>query len=210
MGTKVKTFAGMMTACVLFTSFATAQNPTPSGSQSLDATLCRAVCERVQAPMVFSTRDTAFALSLPTDEPATVFLQVTVGKNGKVKEKLTRVDANHIAGYVAPAFVAAVKDLRVDRSLLNGKDTALQLAFPLEYQCVLDTVNKAWPSMTPTTMRFSDNAYESSLFGSNSSSAMENRIREGTIYVPYDAQWKYIKSKPTRVWYYLAFIKDQQ
>lgn len=208
MKTQIKTFAGMMTASVLFTSFAAAQNPTPS---TLDKALCRAVCERVQAPMVFSTRDTAFALSLPTDEPATVFLQVTVGKNGKVKEKLTRVDANHIAGYVAPAFVAAVKDLRVDRSLLNGKDTALQLAFPLEYQCVLDTVNKAWPSMTPKAWQISDLTAPRTYWhdGMNSEAGIQEMIKNGTIQTPYDAQSKYLESKPTRVWYYLAFIKDQ-
>lgn len=201
-----------MTASVLFTSFAAAQNPTPSGAQSLDAALCRAVCERVQAPMVFSTRDTAFALSLPTDEPATIFLQVTVGKNGKVKEKLTRVDANHIAGYVAPAFVAAVKDLRIDRSLLNGKDTALQLAFPLEYQCVLDTINKAMPADELGEIMSLPLSYNLHYRGIPRpiTAAERDRRTEGRIAsYPGMMKEKYLKTEPTRAWYYLAFIKDQ-
>ncbi|MCC8063429.1 MAG: hypothetical protein LIO68_09380, partial [Rikenellaceae bacterium] len=119
---------------------AAAQDSSPSGS--LDEALYHSICERVQAPLVFSTRDTVFALSLPQDEPAEVYVQLTVGKNGKVKEKLTKVHANHIAGYVAPAFLAATKAMKVDKGLLagiTGKDTSLLLTFPMEYCHVLDT-----------------------------------------------------------------------
>ena len=94
----------MAVFCGLLAVPAAAQNPTPSGAPTLDETLYRSVCERVQMPVAFATRDSVFALSLPTDEPATISLQVTVGKNGRVKEKLTRINANHIAGYVAPAL----------------------------------------------------------------------------------------------------------
>lgn len=208
MKTQIKTFAGMMTASVLFTSFAAAQNPTPSGAQSLDATLCRSVCERVQAPMVFSTRDSLFALSLPTDEPATIFLQVTVGKNGKVKEKLTRVDANHLAGYVAPAFLAAVKDLRVDRGLLNGKDTSLLLAFPMEYQCVYDT--------TVLASRANKYPYQSRLFYDNfiTSWWQHNQKFKGdgfSLENPYINSWRLPKldSYSGPVSFYIVFLAIQ-
>ena len=207
MGTLIKTTVFALAGCAIAVN-ATAQTP----SSSLAEALSSSVCERIQAPVVFSTRDSLFALSLPTDEPATIFLQVTVGKNGKVREKLTRVDANHLAGYVAPVFVAATKDLRVDRSLLGnlaGKDTSLLLAFPMEYQCVYDTINKEWPDMTPITIQFSDKAYESSLYGSNSSSAMQERINEGIFYTP-NPWGEYRRAKPTRIWYYLAFIKESQ
>lgn len=161
--------------------------------------------------MALATRDTTFALSLPTDEAATISLRVTVGKNGKVKEKLTRVDANHIARYVAPAFIAATKDLRIDRSLLgtlSGMDTSLTLAFPLEYQCVYDTINKELPDMTPIPWRISDLlAPRAHWHGKNNEDAIQEMIRKGTIRTSYS---KYSITKPTRVWYYLAFIKDQQ
>ena len=141
METSIKTTVFALAGCVMAIS-GTAQTP----KASLSTILSRSVCERVQVPMIFSTRDTAFALSLPSDEPATIYLQLTVGRNGKVKEKQTRVHANHLAGYVSPAFVAAVKGLRVECSELghlSGRDTSLLLAFPLEYQCLLDTTVRA-------------------------------------------------------------------
>ena len=211
MGTKVKTFVGSLAGCVLFVSTAAAQTQPPS----LDKALHRSVCERIQAPMVFSTRDTTFALSLPTDEPAMVSLQVTVGKNGKVKEKLTRVNANHIAGYVAPAFLAATKDLRIDRNLLgtlSGKDTSLTLTFPLEYQCVYDTINKEWPDMRLKSIAISDLRYSSSLDGSNSEIERQkeiNKVGSSPLGTDSYARWRYKNTLPSRVWYYLAFIKDQ-
>lgn len=146
MGTKVKTLVGTLAGCVLFAGTTTAQTQSPSGSSALDETLYRSVCERVQMPLAFATQDSTFALSLPDDEPAEVYVQLTVGRNGKVKAKLTRVNANHIAGYVAPTFIAATKDLSIDRSMLSGisdKDTSLTLTFPLEYQCVMDTTIRA-------------------------------------------------------------------
>ena len=203
MGTTIRTTVLALAGCAIAVS-ASAQTP----SSSLAEALSRSVCERVQAPMVFSTRDTAFALSLPADEPATIFLQVTVGKNGKVKEKLTRVDANHLAGYVAPAFVAATKDLRIDRSLLgnlSGKDTSFLLAFPLEYQCVLDTMSKAWPDEDIPVLPL---YYQNNM----RPVTVQERDRSMGIWIasyPGDMKEKYLKTEPTRVWYYLAFIKDQ-
>ena len=199
---------GISIACALFA----AVTPGYGQTADLNQTLYRSLAARVQAPMVFSTRDTAFALSLPQDEPATIFLQVTVGKNGKVKEKLTRVDANHLAGYVAPAFAAATKDLRIDRALLagmTGKDTSLTLAFPLEYQCVYDTMNvisnwsleermavpfhylypRKGDVLKPMTIKERDRRVEGNVMGKGNKA--------------------YIKRiKPTQVWYYLAFIKE--
>ena len=211
MRTLVKTLASVLAGCGLFVTTAQAQ----TSPASLNDALYRSVCERVQAPMVFSTRDTLFALSLPTDEPARVYLQLTVGKNGKVKEKLTKVHANHIAGYVAPAFIEAAKDLRIDRSLLaemTGKDTSLLLTFPMEYQCVYDTINKEWPDMTPETWQIADLLASRAYWhdGSNSEVAIQKRLRErGTISMSSSAWYKYSITKPTRVWYYLAFIKDR-
>lgn len=213
MVTKIKTFVGSLASCVLFISTAAAQTQTPSGLSALDQALRFSVCGRIQAPITFATRDTTFALSLPGDEPAEVYIHLTVGKNGKVKEKLTRVNANHIAGYVAPAFVAATKDLRVDRSLLvgmNGKDTSLLLSFPLEYQCVYDTINKEWPGMYRPDVSVADLRYSSSLDGNNSEVVIQERIRENSISDYSYALWRYKNTSPTRVWYYLAFIKNQQ
>ena len=163
--------------------------------------------------MVFSTRDTVFALSLPTDEPAEVYVKLTVGKNGKVKEKETRVHANHIAGYVAPAFMAATKDLKIDKSLLagmQGKDTSLLLTFPLEYQCVYDTINKEWPGMYRPTVPYANLPYRTSLKGSNSELVVQERIKDNKISTYDYAKWLQEQSPSTRVWYYLAFIKGQQ
>lgn len=213
MGTK--TFVGIAACCAFFVSSAIAQESTsPASSHSpLNETLYRSVCGRVQAPMVFSTRDTVFALSLPTDEPAEVYVKLTVGKNGKVKEKETRVHANHIAGYVAPAFMAATKDLKIDRSLLadmEGKDTSLLLTFPLEYQCVLDTMTKEWPSMKPIAHSAPHLInYRSTVYGSGEAALQKNINKQGTIYSTYDP-WDTYYLKPSRVWYYLAFIKGQQ
>lgn len=207
MGTSIRTTVLALAGCAIAVS-ASAQTP----SSSLAEALSRSVCERVQAPMVFSTRDTAFALSLPQDEPATIFLQVTVGKNGKVKEKLTRVDANHLAGYVAPAFVAATKDLRIDRSLLGnlaGKDTSLLLAFPLEYQCVLDTMSKAMPD-EDLAKRIALPLHSVDLRGiPQTPKERERSVELWLTSYPGDMKEKYLKTEPTRVWYYLAFLKDQ-
>ena len=167
----------------------------------------------MQAPLVFSTRDTLFALSLPADEPAEIYLQLTVGKNGKVKDKLTKVHANHIANYVAPAFAAATEELRIDRELLAGmqsKDTSLILTFPMEYQCVYDTINKEWPDMTPKpwgrlvipTTSFHRHGGEN---------ALQTGVRtNGNIDSPYNPWYKYRNTEPTRIWYYLTFIHEPE
>ncbi len=208
MRTFTKTLASVLAGCGLFVTTAQAQ----TSPASLNEALYRSVCERVQAPLVFSTRDTVFALSLPQDEPAEVYVQLTVGKNGKVKEKLTKVHANHIAGYVAPAFIAATKEMRIDRSLLTGmtgKDTSLLLTFPMEYQCVYDTINKARPSMKiiagsmPSLID-----YRSTIYGSGENALQKDINKNGIIYSTYEP-WDYYYTKPTRVWYYLAFIKEQ-
>lgn len=212
MRTKAKTFVGMAACAALMVCAASAQESSPSGRSALDETLYRSVCERIQAPMVFSTRDTVFALSLPADEPAEIYVQLTVGKNGKTKEKLTRVNANHIGGYVAPAFIAATKDLRIDKSLLSGmqgKDTSLLLTFPLEYQCVYDTISRVWPDTQPymvpilsrgeQSMTYERYLWENSPF---------NSARIQGDY--YSLLHQYLRSDPTRVWYYLVFIKGEQ
>lgn len=212
MGTK--TFVGIAACCAFFVSSAIAQESTsPASSHSpLNETLYQTVCERVQTPMVFSTRDTVFALSLPADEPAEVYVKLTVGKNGKIKEKETRVHANHIAGYVAPAFMAATKDLRIDKSLLaglQGKDTSLLLTFPMEYQCVLDTMSKAMPG-GDLEDRIALPLHSVDLRGIPQT--IKERERNVEIWLtsyPGDMKEEYQKAEPTRIWYYLAFIKDQ-
>lgn len=185
-----------------------------SSSASLDAALYRSVCERIDGPMVFSTRDTLFALSLPVDEPAEVYVQITVGRNGKVKEKLTRVNANHLAGYVAPAFISATKDLQVDRSLvgnLTGKDTSLVLAFPLEYQCVYDTVSKEQPDAGAELRKELYRHYVHYEGGAYTNTQMKRELdmQRSTRSGLYLADYKYEKAEPTPVWYYFACITDK-
>ena len=208
MRTFTKTLASVLAGCGLIVTAVQAQ----TSPASLNDALYRSVCERVQAPLVFSTRDTVFALSLPQDEPAEVYVQLTVGKNGKVKEKLTRVHANHIAGYVAPAFIAATKEMKIDKGLLTGitgKDTSLLLTFPMEYQCVYDTINKEWPGMYRPNVPLAHLSYESSLDGANSEMVLQKRIRDDRISTYDYAKWVQEQTMPTRVWYYLAFIKGQ-
>ena len=201
-----------------------------SSSASLDAALYRSVCERIDGPMVFSTRDTLFALSLPVDERAEVYVQITVGRNGKVKEKLTRVNANHIGAYVAPAFVSATKDLRVDRSLvgnLTGKDTSLVLAFPLEYHCIYDTLSKEWPNMgdyVRESLRTIPDSYDLANMGWKkpiypyqrrsypelATYQIELDSRSNLWYAFSRAEREYQTATPTPIWYYLAFIRESQ
>ena len=195
---------GILIGCLFF---ATAVSKY-SRSQTLNETLYRTVCERMQAPLVFSTRDTLFALSLPNDEPAEIYLQLTVGKNGKVKDKLTKVHANHIANHVAPAFAAATEELRIDRELLagmQGKDTSLILTFPMQYQCVYDTINKALIEEN-LILPFLDHT------GYHPMTAQE---RERTAAAWVSGFPSMIKAKNqaiplTRVWYYLAFIHQSE
>ena len=116
--------------------------PAHSQTTELEKMLTSSIKERVQMPLLFSTRDTAFALSLPDDEPAEVYLHVTVDRKGRVKEKLTRVNANHLGAYVAPTFADATKELRVPNETmpaLTGKDTSLLLAFEVAYCHLGDT-----------------------------------------------------------------------
>lgn len=217
MGTKVKTLVGILAGCALLVGTAAAQTQSPSGASSLDATLHRSLAERVQMPVVFATHDSLFALSLPTDEPATIFLQVTVGKNGKVKEKLTRINANHIAGYVAPVFTEAAKGLRIDPTScrnIAGKDTAVTLTFPLEYQCVMDTTiaasrTDAYPYRSRV---FYDNV-QRPLFAHNRQiqQYFPGSTIEGAIQLdnPYTARLPQPDSYSGPVSYYLVFLKDQ-
>lgn len=208
----------MAACCALAMGAAAAQESSPS---SLDATLYRSVCERVQAPMVFSTRDTLFALSLPTDEPAQVYLQLTVGKNGKVKEKETRVHANHLAGYVAPAFIAATKEMKVDKGLLagmTGKDTSLLLTFPMEYQCVLDTIIEAPHTASPLSSRSLGYVYTKHWEQSTAwiDAWNKSKIYPTPWYVLADNPYSFNKHMPKTdsysgsVCFYLAFIKEPQ
>lgn len=177
--------------------------------QTLHQTLRQSLAERVPMPLAFSTRDTAFTLSLPTDEPAAVYVQLTVARNGKVREKLTRVNANHIAAYVAPAFVAAAKGLRVDPALcarMTGKDTALTITVPLDYQCVLDTMSKAMPSMEPEFYPF----YHT-IRGVPETTAQREKAVTLRISIASSValqNYRYY-TEPTRIWYYVVFPAGQ-
>ena len=116
--------------------------PAHSQTTDLEKMLTSSIKERVQMPLLFSTRDTTFALSLPDDEPAEVYLHVTVDRKGRVKEKLTRVNANHLGAYVAPTFADATKELRVPNETmpaLTEKDTSLMLTFEVAYCHLGDT-----------------------------------------------------------------------
>lgn len=184
--------------------------PARSQTTDLEKMLTSSIKERVQMPLLFSTRDTTFALSLPDDEPAEVYLHVTVDRKGRVKEKLTRVNANHFGAYVAPTFADATKELRVpDEAMpaLAGKDTSLLLAFPLEYQCVFDTINKAWPDMGERIRQGS--RIPMYYYNPRSSSKYDPNYLEGWVStgVSY-AKFLYKNTLPSPVWYYLAFLKE--
>ena len=213
MNTLARTLATGAGLAALFGTWAAHAQSSPVTESSLDETLYHTVCERVQAPLVFSTRDTLFALSLPADEPAEIYLQLTVGKNGKVKDKLTKVHANYIANYVAPAFAAATEELRIDRELLAGmqsKDTSLILTFPMEYQCVYDTINKEWPDMTPKPWGILVIPI-TSFHRHGGENALQTGVRtSGNIDTPYNPWYKYRNTEPTRIWYYLTFIHEPE
>lgn len=219
MGTRTRTLAILLAGhAALFGTWAAHAQSSPVTETSLNETLYRTVCERVQTPLVFSTRDTLFALSLPADEPAEIYLQLTVGKNGKVKDKLTKVHANHIANYVAPAFAAATEELRIDRELLAGmqsKDTSLILTFPMEYQCVLDTVMRVWPESGEIGFapfyRLDDRYTNAGIAqGPQTIQQRERNLFIGSGGSIVGAIWDYWHSDPSRVWYYLAFIHEPE
>ncbi|WP_294600541.1 hypothetical protein [uncultured Rikenella sp.] len=184
----------------------------------LERVLQRSVVEHVQMPLVFSTRDSLFALSLPTaDEgPAEVYVQLTVGRNGRVKEKKTRVGANHVGQYVAPAFIAAAKGLRIDRDsvpALTGRDTSVVLTFPLEYRCVLDTVSKKpfggddW--MRQVSKRLSENSYYNA-YRPMTLEEIDKNMHEHTQAAVSTAEYYRNKTEATRVCYYLVFLGDSK
>lgn len=215
MKSKILTFVSMLAGGVFLMYPAQAQD------LPLHEVLYRTVCERIGGPMVFSTRDTLFALSLPTDEPATVYLQLTVSRNGRIKEKRTKVHANHLSEYVTPVFKAATEKLRVDRTLVDNKDTSLLVAFPLEYQCVRDTTVQA--------SRANVHLYRSRLFEDKVLTTWWNENKNSMGSTPSAAQINgffldnpYIESSriggadfPIQnfysgpVSYYLVFLKDQ-
>lgn len=218
MGTRTRTLAILLAGhAALFGTWAAQAQSSPVTETSLNETLYRTVCERVQTPLVFSTRDTLFALSLPTDEPAEIYLQLTVGKNGKVKDKLTKVHANHIANYVAPAFAAATEELRIDRELLaemQGKDTSLILTFPMQYQCVYDTINKEWPESDlpdriATPFYYLEKHKGFPLRPANAQER-EKRAELRVMHYPSARQDAYRQTIPTHVWYYSAFIHQPE
>lgn len=184
--------------------------PAHSQTTDLEKMLTSSIKERVQMPLLFSTRDTTFALSLPDDEPAEVYLHVTVDRKGRVKEKLTRVNANHLGAYVAPTFADATKELRVPNETmpaLTGKDTSLMLVFPLEYQCVFDTINKAWPDMGEWInqgSRIPMYYYDPITHKKYNPNYLQRWANSG-----YDhAKFLYKNTLPSPIWYYLAFLKE--
>ena len=181
-----------------------------SADGRLETALMEAVVSRVENPIVFSTRDTLFALSLPTDEKPEIYLHITVGKNGKVKEKMTRVNANHLGANVAPVFVEATKELRIDRALLagiSGRDTAVMVTIPLDYQCVLDTVSRAWPDSEAKLQKILHAPY---LYYDGAFTATPKRrekdMQDWTDWAFYSSKSEYYDSEPTPIWYYLTFI----
>ena len=224
MKTGFKTWFGIAVVLALFRNGVMAQETDSFGSLE-KAFLC-SISERIDGPVFFSTRDTLFALALPTDEPAEIYVQLTVGRNGKVKNKLTRVSANHIGAYVTPAFLSATKDLRVDRAMLaslSGRDTSLFVVFPLQYQCIYDTISKEWPNAgdyaRKAVSRIPDSrdmAYM--ILEKPNYSYIKGYSSELTTYqIEYKnscvgsggyswAKSQYAKSVPTPIWYYLAFI----
>ena len=214
---KLGFFGGMAGAALL------AVCPLSAQESALNKVLQYSMAERVQIPLVFSTRDSLFALSLPTaDEgPAEVYVQLTVGRNGRVKEKKTRVNANHVGQYVAPAFIAAAKGLRIDRDsvpALAGRDTSVVLTFPLEYRCVLDTMTKAWPNageeLQKMLRQIDTNAYPSMLRSNGIRPMTQEEIdfagRQATSVVMSHAKWEYKQLEPTPIWYYLVFWGDSK
>lgn len=180
----------------------------------LETALTEAVVSRVENPIVFSTRDTLFALSLPTDEKPEIYLHITVGKNGKVKEKMTRVNANHIGANVAPAFVEATKELRIDRTLLagmSGRDTAVMVTIPLAYQCVLDTVSREWPDVEAKLQKILHRPFlyydgVSAVTPKRRERDMERSISAAFMFSNSD----YHDAEPTPIWYYLTFIDTKE
>lgn len=206
---KLKVLGGMAVVAVLSVGSLSAQHV------DLNRVLYRSVTERVQLPLVFSTRDSLFALSLPTaDEgPAEVYVQLTVGRNGRVKEKKTRVSANHVGAYVAPAFTAAAKGLQIDRDsvpALAGRDTSVVLTFPLEYRCVLDTMTRAWPNAGD---RLRESVYNPCYFSGSPQrpltlGELDDNMR-GHAYGGVSAvESQYRQAIPTPIWYYLVFWGD--
>lgn len=220
MGTRTRTLAILLAGhAALFGTWAAHAQSSPVTETSLNETLYRTVCERVQAPLVFSTRDTLFALSLPADEPAEIYLQLTVGKNGKVKNKLTKVHANHIANYVAPAFAAATEELRIDRELLagmQGKDTSLILTFPMQYQCVYDTIIEVPHTASPLSSRSLGYVYTKHWEQSAAwiDAWNKSKIYPTPWYVLADNPYSFNKHMPKTdsysgsVCFYLAFIHE--
>lgn len=206
----------MLLGCMLFAGTAAAQVQSPSGLSALDVTLYCSLAGRVQMPLAFATQDTTFALSLPQDEPAEVYVQVTVGRNGKVKEKLTRVNANHIATYVAPAFITATKNLSVDRSMLSGisgKDTSLLLTFTLEYQCILDTMSKThWGKEYQTPPFYYTTGMAPYAYTQRPVTQKQRDIDiQKDIWGHYNIERnKSLRSEPTRIWYYVAALGAPQ
>ena len=196
--------------------------PAHSQTTDLEEILTSSIKERVQMPLLFSTRDTTFALSLPDDEPAEVYLHVTVDRKGRVKEKLTRVNANHLGAYVAPTFADATKELRVPNETmpaLAGKDTSLLLTFSLEYQCMLDTVSAAQPNAVEelnkrlkllNTADYPKRVYPGKeIFIPMTISDIEKHSTFLTIASAERAIDPRYRDIATPIWYYLAFFKEE-
>lgn len=210
---KLKVLGGMAVVAVLSVGSLSAQHV------DLNRVLCRSVTERVQLPLVFSTRDSLFALSLPTaDEgPAEVYVQLTVGRNGRVKEKKTRVSANHVGVYVAPAFTAAAKGLQIDRDsvpALADRDTSVVLTFPLEYRCVLDTMTRAWPNAGDRLREISFSQityYDQGNYVTSrplTVDELERSMRGHAVSGVSAVESQYRQAIPTPIWYYLVFWGD--
>ena len=194
--------------------------PARSQTNDLEESLTCCIKERLQMPLLFSTRDTTFALSLPDDEPAEVYLHVTVDRKGRVKEKLTRVNANHLGAYVAPTFADATKELRVPNEAmpaLSGKDTSLLLTFSLEYQCMLDTVSAAQPNaveeLNKRLKKINTREYPAMFRAEGyvpmTISDIEKHSRLQTMLSAETSINPRYRKSTTPIWYYLAFFKEE-
>ena len=193
--------------------------PAHSQTTELEKILTGSIKERVQMPLLFSTRDTTFALSLPDNEPAEVYLHVTIDRKGRVKEKLTRVNANHLGAYVASTFADATKELRVPNEAmpaLTGKDTSLLLAFPLEYQCVFDTISQEHPNaaeeLNKRLKKINTREYPAMFRAEGyvpmTISDIEKHSRLQTMLSAEASINPRYRKSTTPIWYYLVFFKE--
>ena len=177
--------------------------PAHSQTTDLEKMLTSSIKERVQMPL------------------AEVYLHVTVDRKGRVKEKLTRVNANHLGAYVAPTFAEATKELRIPSETmpaLTNKDTSLLLVFPIEYKCMLDTVSiepvNAVEELNKRLKLINTTDYTKLVYPGEevfipmTISDIEKHSKFLTFASAERAIDPIYRNSPTPIWYYLAFFKE--